>query len=225
MSHGPHRQRSDPGLGRRAAFAVAACLCAGVTGCGSSEPATAARATVPTNITVMRSLVSGLGRQVLDSAGAALMDTVVLDVDSSTISWIARTELAALLGSAGKQVIAGRSASDPAARWNVRGLTLSVEYRNIRDEGMFSGSVVDRVVTAVFSSELTDTRRVVYAGTLTGSAIDTVAEDGIALLESESLAFTKGTVPDARSFDRFIEPFVIIGATAAAIFLFFQVRS
>ncbi len=198
---------------------------AGITGCGSGEPVVGTRENTPSNLVVMRRLVGELGRIVLDSSGYRMRDTVVLNVDSSASSWIARTELGALLGSVNTRVLTGSQGGPAGSRWSVRGLTLTVEYRDIRKTGVFSGAVVDRVVTAAFTSEITDGETLVFAGTTTRSVTDTLAESRIEELESESMDFTRGDVPDLRSLDRFIEPFVIIGATGAAILLFFQVRS
>ncbi len=205
---------------------VAGAGSAAVSGCGSGDRIAASREDVPTNLVVLRSVVAGLGKSQLDSIGRFPGDTVTLDVDSSAASWIARTELASALGSAGRRVVLAPSAAESShPRWTVRGLTLGVEYRNIRKDGLFSEAVVDRIVTATFTSEITAGGNVIFAGTTSGSAADTVAENRISDLESGSMHFTKGVVPDLRSLDRFIEPFVIIGATGAAILLFFQVRS
>ncbi len=197
------------------------------TGCGSGESGvTAPRERIPSNLTVARGVVAGLGRSVIDSALRQAVDTVALDVDSSAASWIARAELASALGSAGTRVVIGPpSTGSSHPRWTVRGLTLAVEYRNIRKNGMFSDAVVDRIVTASFTSEITAGGNVIFARTTSGSETDTVEEHRIADLESGSTQIMRGVVPDLRSFDRFIEPFVIIGATGAAILLFFQVRS
>lgn len=204
-------------------------LCGGVlaaSGCGSGRQASASGEGPPPNLTVLRGVVADLGRSVVDSALHAKGDTVNLDVDSSAASWIARAELASALGAAGIRVAIGPPPpGSPRARWTVRGITLGVEYRDIRKNGMFSEAVVDRIVTATFTSEIIAGGSVVFAGTTNGRASDTVEENRIPDLESGAAQFTRGTVPDLRSLDRFIEPFVIIGATGAAILLFFQVRS
>ena len=87
------------------------------------------------------------------------------------------------------------------------------------------GLVVDRAITATLTSEILSPGRVVYAGTASRTAVDTVAEDAVASLEAGSPERGRGAVPDMQSLDRFVEPLVIIGAAGAAIFLFFQVRS
>jgi hypothetical protein len=169
--------------------------------------------------------VGEIGRVVFDSAGTRMREAVVLDVDSSAASWIAKTEVGTILGSAKRRVLSGPVPDETPSTWAIRGLTLRAEYRDIRKPGIFSGAVVDRVITASFASEITDGGHVLFAGTTSATFTDTVDENSLPGLESESMGFTRSQVPDLRSLDRYIEPFVIIGATGAAIFLFFQVRS
>jgi hypothetical protein len=205
--------------------ALIACAAGASPGCGGTAT-TAAGVERPTaNLEVLRGLVAAIGGAVLDSAGRSMGDTVVLDVDSSSASWIARTEIGAILGGSGRTVISHPGAAQGGSRWNVRGLTLGVAYRDIRRNGLFSGAVVDRVVSAGFTSELTRDGVVVYSGASAETAIDTVAEESIADLEEGSPESSRGRVPDMETFDRFVEPLVIIGAAGVAIFLFFQVRS
>jgi hypothetical protein len=173
----------------------------------------------------MRSLVASISAGVLDSAGTTVGDTVALDVDSSDASWVVRTEISALLGKSGRTVVTAAGIAHQGSRWTVRGVALGAEYRDIRKPGMFSGAVVDRIVSASFTSELTRGDAVLYAGTSARSAVDTVDEGDIAGFETGSPESTRGTVPGMETFDRFIEPLVIIGAAGVAIFLFFQVRS
>lgn len=208
------------------AWIIAAIIVLGSSaGCGSGDPASVSRDPVPSNLDRMRSLVAAIGASVLDSAGTTVGDTVALDVDSSDASWVVRTEISALLGRSGRTVVTGGGATREGSRWNVRGAALGAEYRDIRKPGMFSGAVVDRIITVSFTSELTRGGGVTYAGTTSRSAVDTVDEGNIADFETGSPESTRGAVPGMETFDRFIEPLVIIGAAGVAIFLFFQVRS
>ena len=166
MNNTPHRRSAGWSLPRMILLLVAGAGSAAVSGCGSGDRISASREDVPTNLVVLRSVVAGLGRSLLDSIGRLPGDTVTLDVDSSAASWIARTELASALGSAGRRVVLATSAAESShPRWTVRGLTLGVEYRNIRKDGLFSEAVVDRIVTATFTSEITAGGSVIFAGT------------------------------------------------------------
>ena len=183
-------------------------------------------ADLPSNVALVRSLVNGIGRAVLDSVAQRMGDTVLLDMDSTASSWIVRTEFASLLGAGGRRVLTGAPDGGPApTRWSVRGASLTVDYRDIRKPGIFSGPVANRVVSAGITSEVTAGGTIVFAGTMSRSVTDTVPEERIAGIETGSTGIATGKIPDLRSLDRYIEPFVIIGAAGVAILLFFQVRS
>jgi len=177
------------------------------------------------NLSIMRGLVGEIVTELNATHGGSLPDTLILDVDSSGAAWIIRSELSPRLSAGGRRVLLeGRSATGPA-RWHVHGVRLGVTYSDIRKPGLFSEALVDREVRAEFTTEISNAGR--YVGAYTNSRVsrDTVKENDIASLESGEMEFTKATVPDLKSWDRFIEPFVIIGAAGTAIFLFFQVRS
>ena len=55
--------------------------------------------------------------------------------------------------------------------------------------------------------------------------VDTVKVDELKFLENDSFPFTKGTVPSEPFLSGFAEPLIAIGTAAAAIVIFFTVRS
>ena len=136
-----------------------------------------------------------------------------------------KTEIAGLLGGRGRHVVDGAGRAATGTRWIVRGVALDAEYTDIRRPGIFSDAVLDRAVSAGFTSELTNEGAVLFAGARSRVATDTIAEERIRDFETGSPEELRGTVPAMQTFDRFVEPLVIIGAAGAAIFLFFQVRS
>jgi len=54
---------------------------------------------------------------------------------------------------------------------------------------------------------------------------DTVSIDSISTLENESFSFTRGKIPTEPLFSSFWEPVIAIGIAAAAVILFFSIRS
>jgi hypothetical protein len=58
-----------------------------------------------------------------------------------------------------------------------------------------------------------------------GEAVASVRVAAIPIIETEGIPPPRATPPSENGMDRFVEPFVIIGATAVAIFLLFSVRS
>jgi len=57
------------------------------------------------------------------------------------------------------------------------------------------------------------------------SVIDTIKVDDINTLENESFPFTKGQIPTEPLFSSIWEPVIAIGIAAAAVILFFSIRS
>ena len=54
---------------------------------------------------------------------------------------------------------------------------------------------------------------------------DTVSVDDISTVEDPNINITHAELPTEPFIDKFVEPFVIIGATGVAVYLFFHVRS
>jgi len=177
------------------------------------------------NLSLMRSLVREMGVGLVDRYGQNLPDTLILDVDSSAPAWIVRSELFPLLSSGGRRILTSGDPGDGRTLWSVHGIRIGVTYSNIRKPGIFSEALVDREIRAEFTTEITGPSAII--GSLTTSRVsrDTLRENDVESMENGEMEFTRGTVPDLDSWDRFIEPFVIIGAAGTAIFLFFQVRS
>ena len=57
------------------------------------------------------------------------------------------------------------------------------------------------------------------------SVMDTVNVENIGEFENDSFPFTKGEVPAEPFFSSLLEPVIAIGVAAAAVVLFFSVRS
>jgi hypothetical protein len=198
---------------------------AAIGGCGSSSTLETAETPRRSNISVMRTLVGEISAELNSRFGNSLSDTVILHVDSSASAWIVRSEISALLSAGGRRVLTVGEPAPGRVRWAVRGVRLEVSYSDIRKPGIFSEALLDRVVRAEFTSEISNSREIFDSYTSSREVRDTVIENEVASLENGEMGFTKGTVPDLDTWDRFIEPFVVIGAAGTAIFLFFQVRS
>lgn len=219
------RVRTRRRLPRFRALAAAAAASLALAGCASSGHSAPGGAPARSTVAVAQTLAASLGAAIIDSAGALLRDTVLLDADTAAASWLARTELAAALRSTGRTVLLGGTDGPGRSSWKVRGISAEAAYRDIRREGFFSAPVVDRIVTVSFSSEIATDGVVIFSGRTAAASVDTVAEGEIGSLAAGSSGIGQGAVPSLRAIDRFVEPVVIIGAAGAAIFLFFQVRS
>lgn len=203
-----------------------ACLLVAATGCAGSNETPASGTPPVTNLVAMERLASRIGEEVLARYSADIGPEVVLDVDSSGSSWIVRGALIKVLAGQNRKVfLKTQDSPGGATRWNIRGPALSVSYDNIRKPGFFAGAVVDRTIRVALYSEILNGPAVGASEHLEKAYSDTLPADTLPEVENPPVPYTKGAMPELNSFDRYIEPFVIIGATGAAIFLFFQVRS
>ena len=153
-------------------------------------------------------------------------DTIGLGIPSGNERWIIDGALSSSLKADSFTVFSPADSLLPYL-FNVLSATMRIRYTNLFREGMFGTRKVRREVFAEMTSQITRLRskEVLYSGTVRDELADTVAVDDIPFLESGGVAVTQAALPPEHGFDRFIEPFVIIGATAVAVYLLFHVRS
>jgi hypothetical protein len=197
-----------------------------LTGCGSSGETELSEPVHLTNLAAMEQLTTHIGEEILSRYGSVLGTEIALDVDAFESSWIVSGALSRLILAGERKVLLSEPKGRPGvAKLAVRGAKLDVKYDNLRKPGFFAGVIVDRTVSVSFTAEIVNGGAVVMNEAFEKSYTDTVAEHRLAELENSSSPSTKGILPELNTIDRYVEPFVIIGATGAAIFLFFQIRS
>jgi hypothetical protein len=103
----------------------------------------------------------------------------------------------------------------------------AVRYPVLIKDGLFGQKHVMREVRVGFSARLSDSRsrEVRYSSTTSGLLADTIAVEEIDGVESPGIPATHALVPPDHGIDRYIEPFVIIGAAGVAVYLLFHLRS
>jgi hypothetical protein len=95
-----------------------------------------------------------------------------------------------------------------------------VEYRRAR------GRQLQRtVVLALRYTLVSPDRRVLRDDRCRESYQDLVPARLVGLLESAAFAETRGAVPEGNWFRRYVEPAVLVAATAVGVYLFFSLRS
>jgi len=98
-----------------------------------------------------------------------------------------------------------------------------VEYGEIFRDGWFGTHYVERFSTISGN----------YLHTFSGGEkkefeitnVDTIKVENIKILENDSFPFTKGTIPPEPFLSGVAEPIIAIGTAAAAVALFFIIRS
>ncbi|HMK39561.1 MAG TPA: hypothetical protein VK569_09485, partial [Bacteroidota bacterium] len=92
---------------------------------------------------------------------------------------------------------------------------------------LFGSQVLDRSVVLLARLRLTDRRReaVLMAEERRAEHSDTIELAQVEGMEHTAIPSTRGQIPSEDFFSGVVEPLVIIGAVAVAIFLLFTVRS
>ncbi len=67
--------------------------------------------------------------------------------------------------------------------------------------------------------------KILWAKSKGASFVDTVYVDEIPDLQVSSDQIAKGVMPQRSAMEKFIEPFIIVGAAGVAVYLFFTIRS
>jgi hypothetical protein len=177
-----------------------------------------------TNLEVAQGLARGLARDAGDVFHPGDSGSVSLTLRPNESSWYIHDAVRQGIADRGRQVVA-RGGSAYSVEFGLR--TLRVEYVNPSRDGLFSPRVVDRKVTVELSARIVDERTGELLGPseMSGSSVDTVDVGDIGTLENPNLPLTKGEPPDEAFFANAVEPLVIIGAVAVAVYLLFHVRS
>jgi hypothetical protein len=98
-----------------------------------------------------------------------------------------------------------------------------VVLENPRRDGFLGPRLVDRVIVLAGRAKTPGEGLAYYD--VTRSLRDTVQLSGIERLSSQTLAFTRMTLPRQGFFDDLFEPLVVLGSVGVAVYLLFAVRS
>ena len=179
---------------------------------------------VPTNMHVYQSLAASLA----DSAARliAMPDSarVTVKVAPADVAWFLQDAVERVFRTRGFTI----SSNDSGGYGMEFGAAvMAVRYANVRRDGMFGPRVLDRVVVLTARLRLTDRVRgsVVLTGERTAEFGDAIPLSRVEQIEYAAIPSTRGTIPPEDFFSGIIEPLVIVGALAVAIFLLITVRS
>ena len=173
-------------------------------------------------------MIGGIADELLDRSRISGHDTIGVTIAASTDSWIAEHAIESRLKAAGHTVIL-RSINAERTPYvlSLDGVEFRVRYDDMFSKGIFGTKMVRRTLSADISSRLLkgETGEVLFGGSIGRLRADTVAMDEIKSLEMPGSPATHGEIPEGSPLDRFIEPFIIIGTTGVAVYLFFHLRS
>jgi hypothetical protein len=179
---------------------------------------------VATNLRVYQSLAASLSDSLAGLLTTADSPRVTVRVVPPDVAWF--------LQDAVERPFRGRNcviSANDSARYGVEfgAVGMNVQYTNLRQNGMFGSRVLDRSVALRARLRLVD--RVLGTVVMTGERravySDTIGLSQVEGIEHAAVPATRGTIPAENFFSGIVEPLVIVGAVAVAIFLLFTVRS
>jgi len=101
----------------------------------------------------------------------------------------------------------------------------AVKYNDLFRSSIFGDYLVEREANLKGSYILINQQEILNSEIFTYSNIDTINYEEIKNLENPNIPFTQSKIPPEPFFSSLLEPAIAIGAAAATIFLFFNVRS
>jgi len=170
-----------------------------------------------TNLDVFYSLIdSSVNSFILASNPPA---KIKVEINSGDLYSVFNNQLLGYLKVKGITTVNEKNDSTPVFSYSIENpLT---QYANIFRDGFLGSFLVQRVISLKGNY--------FYSGSgkkeFNFNNIDTVKVDDIKNLENISYKFTNGTVPPEPFFSGLFEPVVALGTAAAAVILFFTVRS
>jgi hypothetical protein len=177
-----------------------------------------------TNLRIYQSLATSLGDSLADRFPGADSQRVSVRIAPPDVAWFLQDAVERPFR-AKNCVISGND----SARFGVDfGATvMNVQYSNVRRDGMFGSRVLDRAVVLQAHLRLVDRfmGTVIMTGERKAGYSDTIPLSKVESIEHAAIPSTRGTVPPEDFFSGLVEPLVIVGAVAVAIFLLFTVRS
>lgn len=190
----------------------------------ATRPGTAQQEGPATNIRVYQLLAA----RVADSLNAEIPRgdslRLLLTVKPEGTAWLIQGDIAQSLQKSGRTVVVAMPA---AFQVDVAIMEMHVEYENVRTDGFFGGKIVDRTVQLRVNARIADPRSgvIIVARGLHNEFHDTVGVSEIPALEDPNVPATQGALPGEGFFSSLVEPLVMLGAVAVAVYLLFTVRS
>jgi len=179
---------------------------------------------LPTNLQCFQTLVTEIADSVAGISVPSDSPSIHLIVDPADIRWFLQDAVMQSFRTRG-----WRTAIPDSARFtgSVGLVRMLVTYANVRRIGLLGTKVLDRKIQITAMTRLEDNRRdlVLWSGERSTEFSDTIELSDIESLEHPSIPATHGSIPAEGFFFGWVEPLVIIGAIAVALFLLFTVQS
>ncbi len=175
-------------------------------------------------VRVFQDLIAAVADSLFAAPGVSGNTSVRIALEPAAHAWYLETAVHAAARAHG---LAPRETS--AVRYDARvGVEhIGVTYEDARRTWMFGGQIMDRAVRLAGTVKLVDreTGTILVSRTFVTMERDTVSVVGCESLESPGIPATHAVAPPAGAFSSLVEPLVLIGSVAVAVYLLFSVRN
>lgn len=183
---------------------------------------------IKSNMEIFRNGITFLTDSIFNSLSPENRNSLILSIQSEEELLFVRQTVVAELQAKGVQLFLDSSSMNQTMlELQIISPELKVKYDDSFRGGFLGETKTNRTVSISlpFLIKESQTNKVVTSGTLPFSFSDTVSVSMIPMLEQEGIPCTQAPLPEESFFDKLLEPFIIIGATGIAVYLFFHVRS
>jgi len=181
-----------------------------------------------TNLEIVQTLIGKITQSVVKESKLFVPDTIEIKFHQITDVWIVKEAVTSTLINLGYTLFFKNDSLTPKKyQFDIVSYESNIQYDSMFRESIFGEKKLKRTISARLTIQATNnkTGEVLLSKSLNEHSSDTVALNEIFKYELASSKSTQGEIPPENMLDRFIEPFIIIGATGVAVFLFFHIRT
>ena len=179
------------------------------------------------NLEIIRSGVAAITMEILKKSDVSTEKNLLVEFRTSDTSGVIRNTLLETLKRMKYTVfISSSTAKREGASLDIGPVETRVRYGPAFRESFLGKRKTERTIEVAVSANIRNARgEVLFAGSLSRAFSDTIHVGDLPDLEIPSIPLTQGEPPEGGFFDSVLEPLIIIGASAVAVYLFFTVRS
>lgn len=179
------------------------------------------------NLEIIRSGVATLTMEIMKKSDVGTEKNLLVEFRTSDTSGVIRNALLETLkGMKYNVFLSSSTAKREGASLDIGPVETRVHYgRAFRESFLGKRKTARTIEVAVTANIRNAGDEVLFAGSVSRAFSDTIHVGDLPDLETPSIPLTQGEPPEGGFFDTVLEPFIIIGASAIAVYLFFTVRS
>jgi hypothetical protein len=177
------------------------------------------------NLKMIEKGVALIADSVFTNNRVSTLRAVLLTTETFEYNWIPKQAVSNILKEKGHPVYEDKI--DSALSVRISSFKSNIIYGSQFRESLFSPSKTERQVQVQVGFSLTDniSKEILFNSLFQSTIKDTIFVNMISNVEDQSISLTIASLPAGNYLDRLVEPILILGATGAAVYLFYHVRT